>query len=102
MPLRNKAVKSGSSPASGSTLGVYQRYPDEEIIRCIDELRTGIPAWFAANPARKICKVNLFYGRSIDVRRENWAARLDAEQAKLISKSNETSPSVDAKENPMP
>jgi hypothetical protein len=46
--------------------------------------------------------VNLFYGRSIDVRRENWAARLDAEQAKLISKSNETSPSVDAKENPMP
>ena len=69
-------------------IGVYPRYPDDEIIRCFDELRAGIPAWFAANPSRKICKVDLFYGRSIDVRRETWAARLDSEQAKLLSESN--------------
>ena len=75
------------TPCSTS-IGAYRRYPDDEIIRCIDELRTGIPAWFAANPSRKICKVDLFYGRSIDVRRETWEARLNAEQAKLLSESN--------------
>lgn len=84
MPLRNKAAKSGSSPASGSAIGVYARYPADEIKRCIEEVRGQIPAWFAANPKRKICKVDLFYGRSVDLRRENFSERLDAELAALL------------------
>ena len=81
-----------SSPSSGSAIGVYVRYPDDEIKRCIEEVRDQIPAWFAANPKRKICKVDLFYGRSIDLRRETFSERLDAELAALLSQNSVIKP----------
>ena len=87
--LRNKAAKGGSSPSSGSAIGVYRRYPDGEIKRCIEEVREQIPAWFASNPDRKICKVDLFYGRSVDLRRENFSTRLDAELAALLAQNSQ-------------
>jgi hypothetical protein len=51
-------------------------------------VREQIPAWFASNPDRKICKVDLFYGRSVDLRRENFSTRLDAELAALLAQNN--------------
>lgn len=81
-------AQTGFAPSSGSAIAVYPRYPDEEIRRCIEEIREQLPAWFDANPQRKICKVNLFYGRSVDLRRENYERRLDEETNKLLSQPN--------------
>ena len=90
---RNQATREAALPsAAGSVIGVYARYPDEEIKRCIEDVREQIPAWFAANPKRKICKVDLFYGRSVDLRRETYSKRIDTELAALLSQNISAQP----------
>ena len=63
----------------------YNKIPDKEIRRVADEFKPILATWFENNPKRKICKIDWFYGRSIDVRRENHEARIDAEVAKLVN-----------------
>lgn len=67
-----------------SAIGVYRRISDNEIRAWVEDFRPRLVQWFADNPKRKICKVDWFYGRSIDLRRENFEARIAAEMAKLI------------------
>ena len=78
---------SGRAASSCSSIGVYPRYPDHEIKRCIDDVRDRLPDWFAENPKRKICKVDLFYGRSVDLRRDNYSERLDKELSRFLQKN---------------
>jgi len=62
----------------------YNKIPDEDIIAEGEELKQKVAWWFRENPRRKICKIDWFYNRSIDVRRENYEARIDVEVAKLV------------------
>ena len=88
MPLLNKAAKSGSTPSYGSAIGVYPRIPEEKIRAWIADFTPRLVQWFAENPRRKICKVDWFYGRSIDLRRESFEIRIAAEMTRLLSKPN--------------
>ena len=70
-----------------SKITIYMKVENDEIRRCITELKPRVQRWFDENPKRKVCKVDLVYGRSVDLRRENYGERLDAEIDKFI-KSN--------------
>ena len=55
---------------------VCQRVPDDHIRNQEEEMIPQIEEWFVANPKRKICKVQWFYNKSIDVRRGRVAEKI--------------------------
>ena len=65
-------------------IAAYLKISNEDIIAEGEELKPKIAWWFRENPKRKTCKIDWLYNRSIDVRRENYESRIDAEVAKLI------------------
>lgn len=71
---------------------VYKRSSPEEINQAFDKLRTQLPAWFAANPKRRVCKVELFYGRMVSFRRKDYEA--------VLAKELEEALGHESKENP--
>ena len=68
---------------------IYPRLPRKEIIRAYEELATSIPQWFKTNPDRKICRIELFYGREVHVTRENYKTRLAKELEKDLAEAKD-------------
>jgi len=58
---------------------VYYKIPYEEIKAYVDAFMPKLIRWFADNPKRKICKVDWFYGRSLNLHRNNYRQRITNE-----------------------
>lgn len=86
MSKKQKVKGKEGARAKGSSIGVYRRLSDEEIMEGVEEIKPRLLKWFEENPHRKICKVDWFYGRSIDLRRENYEERIQKELKKLLKK----------------
>ena len=78
----------GLAASPGSAIVAWNRIPDEVIRKLVADVRPQIAEWFLNNPKRKICKLDWFYGRSIDLRRRTFKARIDKEEARLLSEPN--------------
>ena len=65
---------------------VYKMIPDATIQEWVDDFIPRLEEWFAANPKRIICKCDWLYGKSIDLRRDNYKTKLQAEAAKSKAK----------------
>jgi hypothetical protein len=56
---------------------VYQTIPEKEIRQTAKESIEGVTKWFAEHPKRRICRVEVWYGRQIKVKRTTVAQQIN-------------------------
>lgn len=61
---------------------IYGRLTNQEIDEGVEELKSGITKFFLDNPKRRVCRVSLWYDRSVTVNRKNVHEAIDREAAK--------------------
>lgn len=49
---------------------VYETVPAEKIRQTAKEIITQIADWFTANPKRRVCHAQLWYGRTVTIKRK--------------------------------
>lgn len=64
---------------------IYQKIPPKEIKRLGRKLIKDLPKWFEDNPKRKVCRVELWHGKVINVRKENFKERIEQEVKHTIN-----------------
>lgn len=58
---------------------IYSKLSPKEIKKIANKLIKDLPKWFENNPKRKICRVQLWYDKVINVRKENFKVRIEQE-----------------------
>jgi hypothetical protein len=66
------------------SIQVYQTIPEPTIRSWVNDFVPRLEAWFQSNPKRKICKVAWFYGRTFDLRRDNYQEKIARETERAI------------------
>jgi len=59
------------------TIVVYKRYTDSEILADAKDAIKNITQWFKDNPKRKICRVQLWYNKTVHVKRDSIAKQIN-------------------------
>jgi hypothetical protein len=59
-------------------LALYKRISDEEIDKDAESVKADITKWFAANPKRRVCNAQVWYGQVVKVHRARVAKDIDA------------------------
>jgi hypothetical protein len=59
------------------TIAVYQKYPEEQIRQDAKETIKNVKKWFKDNPDRKLCRIQVWYGKTIHVKRDQISVRIN-------------------------
>lgn len=60
------------------TIMVYKKIPREVMEKEAVTLKADLTKWFAANPKRRVCNAQVWYGRAVKIRKNTISADVDA------------------------
>jgi hypothetical protein len=63
---------------------VYAPMSEQQLRKSASENIPKIEEWFKANPKRRVCRVELWYGEVISIKRKTVAEQINARMEKLI------------------
>lgn len=65
---------------------VYKPMSTEQILESAQKAVYQIEEWFKANPKRRVCNVEIWYGKAYKIKRKNVTAQVTALAEVLIAK----------------
>jgi len=64
---------------------VYQKIPDDELRDSAEEIIPKIETFFIQNPKRRVCRSELWYGKTHSIKKKNVADQINAIVDKMIA-----------------
>lgn len=57
---------------------LYMPIPNDELRKLAAETIPKVSAWFEANPKRRVCTAELWYGKRLKLKRKTFEAQINA------------------------